>query len=53
MAEGKKVPDRKPRALAAWETVLREAGTLAGGLPLFAGGKSYGGRMLSLLFAER
>lgn len=53
MAEGKKVPDRKPRALAAWEAVLRQGGTWAKGLPLFAGGKSYGGRMLSLLFAER
>ncbi len=53
MTEGKKIPDRTARATATWETVLAQAKQWAEELPIFAGGKSYGGRMLSVLFAER
>lgn len=53
MDAGKKFPDRAPRALQAWNTVLDLAeGQLADGLPVFAGGKSFGGRMASLMVAE-
>ncbi|MCW4465853.1 dienelactone hydrolase family protein [Glutamicibacter sp. MNS18] len=50
---GKKFPDRAPRALQAWNAVLDMAeGQLADGLPVFAAGKSFGGRMASLMVAE-
>lgn len=53
MDAGKKFPDRAPRALQAWNTVLDLAeGQLAQGLPVFAAGKSFGGRMASLMAAE-
>ncbi len=46
-------PDRAPKLLATVEAALAHARRLAPDLPLFAGGKSMGGRMTSQLFAEK
>lgn len=50
---GKKRPDPRPRLLDTVAAAIDSARTLAPGLPLFAGGKSMGGRMTSMLVAER
>jgi predicted alpha/beta-hydrolase family hydrolase len=47
-AAGSRRPDPRPVLLDAVSTAVAEARRLAGGLPLFAGGKSMGGRMTSL-----
>ena len=47
MEEGSKRPDPPKLAQETVRAAVREAGALAGGLPLFAGGKSFGGRMTS------
>lgn len=47
MAAGKKRVDAAPVAEAAVRDVWRASATLARGLPRFAGGKSFGGRMTS------
>jgi predicted alpha/beta-hydrolase family hydrolase len=47
MERGQKRPDRPPVAHAAVRAAVAEAGRRAAGLPLFAGGKSFGGRMTS------
>ena len=47
MERGQKRPDRPPAAHAAVRAAVAEAGRRAHGLPLFAGGKSFGGRMTS------
>lgn len=47
MAAGKKRVDAAPVAEATVREVWRAAGKLARGLPRFAGGKSFGGRMTS------
>jgi predicted alpha/beta-hydrolase family hydrolase len=47
MEEGRRRPDPPPLAHAAIRAVIAEAGIRAPGLPLFAGGKSFGGRMTS------
>lgn len=44
---GRRSPDAKPTLLAAVRAAIRAAGREAPGLPLFAGGKSMGGRMTS------
>lgn len=45
---GKKFPDRAPRAVEVWKRVREWAAeNLAAGLPVFAAGKSFGGRMAS------
>ena len=49
---GRKFPDRPPAAIAAWRAAMDEAGSRAGGEPLWAGGKSFGGRMASMAAAE-
>jgi len=50
---GKKFPDRAPRAIEAWSTAYDWAEShLAEGIPVFAAGKSFGGRMASLAAAE-
>ena len=48
---GRKMPDRAPVATAAVKSVLEYA-TTNFSLPLFAGGKSFGGRMTSHTLAE-
>jgi uncharacterized protein len=47
MERGQKRPDRPPAAHAAVRAAVAEAGRRARGLALFAGGKSFGGRMTS------
>lgn len=47
MEQGSKRPDAPKVAHAAVRAAVREAALLAPGLPLFAGGKSFGGRMTS------
>jgi predicted alpha/beta-hydrolase family hydrolase len=52
MERGSKHPDSPPIAQAAVCAAVGEAARLAPGLPLFAGGKSFGGRMTSQSQAE-
>ena len=47
MDKGGKRPDSPPVAEAAVRAAVAEAAKLAKGLPLFAGGRSFGGRMTS------
>ncbi|MCC6945438.1 MAG: dienelactone hydrolase family protein [Thermomicrobiales bacterium] len=47
MERGSKRPDTPPVAHAAIRSAVAEANDLASGLPVFAGGKSFGGRMTS------
>ncbi len=51
MEAGKKRPDRAEVAQQAVRAAVSKAGELAPELPLFAGGKSFGGRMTSQLAA--
>lgn len=52
MEAGRRRPDHQPQLLATVRSAVAEAERLAGGLPLFAGGKSMGGRMTSLAEAR-
>jgi len=52
MENGSKRPDRPPVALAAVRAAVTAASRLTPTLPIFAGGKSFGGRMTSLAQAE-
>ncbi|WP_439612977.1 alpha/beta hydrolase family protein [Reyranella sp.] len=47
MEAGSKRPDRPARAHLTVRAAVRKAATLTPGLPLYAGGKSFGGRMTS------
>lgn len=47
MEQGSKRPDSPAVAQATVQAAVREAARLVPGLPLFAGGKSFGGRMTS------
>ena len=49
---GKKFPDRAPAAIAAWRAVMFAAEDNADGVPVWACGKSFGGRMASMAVAE-
>ncbi|MFD5864824.1 alpha/beta family hydrolase [Agromyces sp. NPDC127015] len=54
---GRRFPDRPPAAIAAWRTVMGVAGELAvqagrAGEPVWAAGKSFGGRMASMAVAS-
>jgi predicted alpha/beta-hydrolase family hydrolase len=51
MKAGKSVPDRAPVLEAAWREVWAEVARDADG-PVFAGGKSMGGRMASMVAAK-
>lgn len=53
MEAGRRAPDRAPRLIQAVRAAVDAAGRLANGLPLFAGGKSMGGRMTSMAAAEQ
>jgi uncharacterized protein len=53
MEAGSKRPDRAPLAQATVRAAVRKARELAPALPLFAGDKSFGGRMASQAQAER
>jgi predicted alpha/beta-hydrolase family hydrolase len=48
MEGGRKAPNPAPVLVKTVRSVVTEAATLAGGLPLLAGGKSMGGRMTSM-----
>jgi predicted alpha/beta-hydrolase family hydrolase len=49
---GKRFPDRPPAAIAAWRAVMEDAASRSEGEPLWAAGKSFGGRMASMAVAE-
>ncbi len=51
MDAGKKFPDRPPLAVGTWRSVMEFAADHADG-PLWAAGKSFGGRMASMAVAE-
>jgi uncharacterized protein len=53
MEQQRKMPDRPPVLTAAVVAAVHAAAKAAPDLPLFAGGKSLGGRMTSLAAAER
>jgi len=53
MEQQRKIPDRPPVLTATIAAAVRAAAEAAPNLPLFAGGKSLGGRMTSLAAAER
>jgi predicted alpha/beta-hydrolase family hydrolase len=52
MEKGKKVPDTKSVCSAAISAAVEKALKLCPKLPLFAGGKSFGGRMTSTAASE-
>jgi hypothetical protein len=52
MEAGRRGPDRPPALVRAVRAAVRHARAIAEGLPLFAGGKSLGGRMTSTAAAE-
>ena len=52
MEAGKKVPDRAPKAIPVWAAALEEARRRSEGGPVWAAGKSFGGRMASMAVAE-
>jgi predicted alpha/beta-hydrolase family hydrolase len=49
---GKKFPDKPPAAIAAWRAAMAEASDRSAGEPVWAAGKSFGGRMASMAVAE-
>jgi predicted alpha/beta-hydrolase family hydrolase len=52
MAAGRSAPDPAPKLEASWRDVLEVARSTFGGLPLFIGGKSMGGRIASHVAAQ-
>lgn len=52
MEQRRRVPDRAPVLTATVQAAVQAASRATPGLPLFAGGKSLGGRMTSLAAAE-
>jgi uncharacterized protein len=49
---GKRFPDRPPAAIEAWRAAMQVAAARSEGEPLWAAGKSFGGRMASMAVAE-
>jgi predicted alpha/beta-hydrolase family hydrolase len=49
---GRKFPDRPPGAIAAWRAAMDAARSRSDGEPIWAAGKSFGGRMASMAVAE-
>jgi hypothetical protein len=49
---GKKFPDKPPAAIAAWRAAMEEAAARSAGEPVWAAGKSFGGRMASMAVAD-
>lgn len=49
---GKRFPDRPPVAIATWRAAMEAAADRSAGRPVWAGGKSFGGRMASMAVAE-
>lgn len=52
IAAGRRVPDRAPVLEAAWRDAIAAARERLGGLPLFIGGKSMGGRIASHIASQ-
>ena len=52
MEAGRRSTDAAPAAIAAWRAALEAAVARSRGVPVFAGGKSYGGRIASMAVAE-
>jgi predicted alpha/beta-hydrolase family hydrolase len=52
MEAGRRTPDRAPAAVDAWREVFDDAAKRTPELPVWAGGKSYGGRIASMAVAE-
>ena len=52
MRAGRKAPDRAPVLIEAYRQAWSRAVELAAGLPVFAGGRSMGGRIASMAAAE-
>lgn len=52
MSAGRRVPDRAPVLESAWRRAIDDARGQLGGLPLFIGGKSMGGRIASHVAAQ-
>lgn len=52
MEQGRRFPDRPPKAIMAWRHVMHEAVERSRGEPVWACGKSFGGRMASMAVAE-
>ena len=48
---GRRLPDRAPKAIEAWRAAMACALSQSPGLPVWAGGKSFGGRMASMAAA--
>ncbi|MEP6641875.1 MAG: alpha/beta family hydrolase, partial [Gaiellales bacterium] len=48
MRAGRRAPDRAPVLVEAWREAFAEGVEGAGGRPVFAGGKSMGGRIASM-----
>jgi predicted alpha/beta-hydrolase family hydrolase len=49
---GRRLPDRAPTAIGAWRAAVAAAAERSPGLPVWAAGKSFGGRMASMAVAE-
>ncbi|QCB97807.1 dienelactone hydrolase [Arthrobacter sp. PAMC25564] len=49
---GRKFPDRPPAAIATWRAAMEAAASRSDGEPVWAAGKSFGGRMASMAVAE-
>jgi predicted alpha/beta-hydrolase family hydrolase len=52
MELGRRSPDRAPIAIAAWRAAMEAADERSGAVPVWASGKSFGGRMASMAVAE-
>ena len=52
MAAGREVPDRAPALEGAWRDAMATGRSRFGGLPLYIGGKSMGGRIASHVAAQ-
>jgi uncharacterized protein len=52
IAQGRRAPDKAPVCEARWRTAIDQARRDLSGLPLFIGGKSFGGRMASHVAAQ-
>jgi predicted alpha/beta-hydrolase family hydrolase len=52
MEAGKRLPDRAPRAIPVWAAAFEGARRRSDGEPVWAAGKSFGGRMASMALAE-
>ena len=48
---GRRLPDRAPRAINTWQAAMDAAAARSPGQPVWAGGKSFGGRMASMAVA--